>query len=202
MSYKVVVFDFDGTLIDSNMLKYQAYFELFPKYDRYGRIIRSVLSEIFEESRYIILTEILRRVDDSKEGDLEDIVSELAQGYNDIVTAGAKTCPEMPGAERALAVLAQQYNLYLSSTTPEDALKEIIRYRKWEGYFRDIFGYPRKKSQTLQLIMRTEGVNSSQVVVVGDGDSDERSAAETGCHFIRITPTFPLKELETLIAVI
>ena len=202
MSYKVVVFDFDGTLIDSNMLKYQAYFQLFPRDERYDGIIRAVLSEMFEESRYEILAEVLRRVEVGPAGDLDKRVGKLAEGYNNIVMDGAKTCPEVSGANKALAALARHYTLYLSSTTPEDALREIIRYRKWEGYFRDIFGYPRKKSQTLQLIMRTEGVNSSQVVVVGDGDSDERSAAETGCHFIRITPNFPLKELETLIAVI
>ncbi len=30
MSIKVIVFDFDGTLVDSNELKYNSYFKLFP----------------------------------------------------------------------------------------------------------------------------------------------------------------------------
>ena len=130
------MFDFDGTLIDSNRLKYDAYFELFPAGEPHARIIRDVLSESFEQTRYVILEEILQRL--GEQASMKRAVSKLAEQYNDIVIDGAKRCPEKTGAEKALKKLAPIYRLYVNSTTPDASLKEIIRFRKWDGYFRGV----------------------------------------------------------------
>ena len=90
MAIKVIVFDFDGTLIDSNRLKYDAYFALFPEDEWHAKAIGEVLSEIFEASRYVIFEEILQRLGGKAAKDLKRKVSELADQYNDIVLAGAK----------------------------------------------------------------------------------------------------------------
>lgn len=200
MATKVIVFDFDGTLIDSNPLKYDAYFELFPKDEWHAQTIREVLAKMFEESRFIILKEISRRIGGNTGIDLERKVRELAGRYNDIVLAGAKTCPEKPGAQKALAALAQQCKLYLSSTTPDGALKEIVHHRNWHSYFVDIFGYPHEKSRTIQHIIEREKVENSQVLVVGDGESDRKSAEENGCPFFHVKESLRFDELDSVLA--
>ena len=194
MGIHVIVFDFDGTLIESNRLKYDAYFSLFPADDRHAAVIRSVLSRAFEQSRYLVLEEILRALG-GREGSRADEVERLARRYNEIVVAGAKTCPEKAGAEAALKRLSPLYGLYVSSTTPEPALREIVRYRKWDGYFRRVFGFPRKKPDTLREIMQRENAASGQVLVVGDGESDRRSAMENRCPFVHVAPGFRFADL-------
>jgi phosphoglycolate phosphatase len=196
MGIRAIVFDFDGTLIDSNRLKYDAYFMLFPADDHHARIIRAVLSEIFEQSRFVILEEILRRLGAREEGPLKREVSKLAERYNEIVVAGAKTCPAKPGAEEALKKFAPVYGLYVSSTTPDASLKEILQFRNWDSYFRAVFGYPHEKSETLQRIIALERVKSAQVLVVGDGESDRKSAVDNGCPFLRVTEQFHFEGLE------
>jgi phosphoglycolate phosphatase len=199
MGIRSIVFDFDGTLIDSNRLKYDAYFELFPADDCHARIIRDVLSESFEQTRYVILEEILRRLGVGDHTYMKKEVGKLAEQYNDIVVAGAKTCPEKAGAEKALKKFAPMYRLYVNSTTPDAGLKEIIRFRKWDGYFRGVFGYPHKKPETLLRIMALEKLRCDQVLVVGDGESDRKSAVETGCPFVHVTEKFHLDELDRMI---
>ncbi len=192
---QVIVFDFDGTLIDSNRLKYDAYFRLFPDDNRYVSIIRMVLSEFFEKSRYFILEEILLRLGHDNNDLLKKKVKELAEFYNEIVLAGAKNCPEKPGAEAALKKISSACRLYISSTTPDAGLKEVIEYRGWNGYFQGIFGWPNKKTETLRRIIALEGLNSSQVLVVGDGESDRESARQNRCPFLLVNEEFRFEDI-------
>ncbi|MBW1849959.1 MAG: HAD family hydrolase [Deltaproteobacteria bacterium] len=200
MGIHAIVFDFDGTLIDSNRLKYDAYFMLFPADDHHARTIRAVLSEVFEQSRYVILEEILMRLGIRGKNLLKREVGKLAEHYNEIVVAGAKTCPEKSGAEVVLKKLAPAYKLYVSSTTPDAPLKEIIRFRKWEAYFRGVFGYPHEKSETLRRIIALEKLKSDQVLVVGDGESDRKSAMENRCPFIHVKENSHLEKLNRMFA--
>jgi phosphoglycolate phosphatase len=183
MAIKVMVFDFDGTLVESNQLKYEAYLQLFPADERHQTIIRSVLAESVETSRYENIAEILKQLGEDAD-ELTEKVNILAQCYSNVVTAGAKTCAECPGAEQLLQQLSVKYSLYLSSTTPETDLRDIVSFRKWDRYFKEIFGYPHKKAETLREIGQREHICASEVLVVGDGDSDRVAAAAVGCHFL------------------
>ena len=199
MTIKIIVFDFDGTLVDSNRLKHDAFFEVFPADEHHARTVQRVLSELNEQSRFVILEVILQRLGLKKGAGLGRKVKELADRYNEIVISGAKNCPEMPAAETVLKSLSGRYRLYLSSMTPDKELKEIVRFRNWSGYFEDIYGYPHQKSATIQQIMERENAGPGQVVVVGDGNSDRQSADANACCFVQVTPDFNLKDLDSII---
>ena len=197
MNIKVIVFDFDGTLVDSNQLKYNAFFELFPSDSLHNGIITDVLDEFLEESRYVILREILKRINRKtiNEDDLDYRVHASANKYNDIVVDGAKRCKEKSGAKEVLESLSKRYNLYLNSTTPETSLKEIVKHRNWEGFFCDIFGYPNEKTSVLLEIIKRESVNPEELLVVGDGKSDRDSANNVKCGFLQINSENCLRKL-------
>ena len=199
MTIKIIVFDFDGTLVDSNRLKHDAFFEVFPADEHHAQTVQRVLSEMNEQSRFVILEVTLQRLGLKKGAGLGRKVKELADRYNEIVISGAKNCPEMPAAETVLKSLSGRYRLYLSSMTPDKELKEIVRFRNWSGYFEDIYGYPHQKSATIQQIMERENARPGQVVVVGDGNSDRQSADANACCFVQVTPDFNLKDLDSII---
>jgi phosphoglycolate phosphatase len=198
MAFKVIVFDFDGTLIASNQLKHAAFFKLFPDDAHHARTVGEILARIGEASRYEILKEILTRLD-GRQAVLQRDVNELADRYNALVLDGAKQCPEMPGAAQTLKSLAPAYRLYVSSTTPENSLKEIIRFRGWTAYFAGIFGYPHKKNATLRRILERENVDRTAVLVVGDGETDREAARENGCHFLQVDARFDFHHFQDAI---
>lgn len=192
---RVIVFDFDGTLVESNRLKYEAFFRLFPDDANHKAVVRQVLAEDLEASRYVILKKILLRLKEPADS-IAASVERLAGQYNDLVVEGAKTCPQCSGAERILRQLSADYALYLSSTTPEEPLRDIIQFRRWTQFFTTIFGYPRRKAESLREILEQQQVDPSQVLVVGDGESDHASAQEVGCEFFSVN-NHPLSALTT-----
>ena len=200
MTVKVIVFDFDGTLVDSNQLKYNAFFELFPSDSLHKEIVTDVLDEFIEKSRYVILREILKRINRKtiNEDDLDYRVQSFANKYNDIVINGAKYCRERTGAKEILESLCKNFKLYLSSTTPEASLKEIVKHRRWEGFFCGIFGYPDDKTSVLFDILKRESINPDKLLVVGDGKSDRDSANNVKCGFVQINSENCLKKLSDI----
>ena len=187
-SIHIVVFDFDGTLVLSNQLKYEAFFQLFPEDICCRAIVTEVLEEILEASRFVIIEEIISRIDSTCEFEITQSADQLADRYNDTVLDGAKKCEERQGAAHVLEVLHGSLALYVSSNTPQIPLREIIEYRRWEGFFKGVFGYPKEKYQTLLDIMNIEQKNPTQVLVVGDGKSDQDSAERAGCRFFHVEP--------------
>jgi phosphoglycolate phosphatase-like HAD superfamily hydrolase len=116
------------------------------------------------------------------------------------VLSGAKRCPEKPGAQKALEALSKRYRLYLNSTTPEDGLREIVHVRGWASYFVGVFGYPHEKTGTVKRIIEREKVESAEVVVIGDGESDRKAAMHNGCPFVYVNAGFRFEGLHRMIA--
>ena len=191
---KVIVFDFDGTLVQSNQIKHDAYFDLFPKNESTRLIVQEVLSDNFERSRYFILKSILSKRCPPKKN-LNGSVQKLAEKYNQITLRKVSKCPEVKNAGTILAKLYKTHKLYVSSTTPERALKELVRKRKWNQFFSGIFGYPNSKRRTLLEIIRREKVSPSDVLVVGDGKSDQVAAEKNNCLFIQVDSKINLMKL-------
>jgi phosphoglycolate phosphatase len=184
----VVVFDFDGTLVDSNALKREAYYEIFPPGERHRDVITKILETSFEESRFVIIRKILAATGGAEGAELEAAAQEMARRYGERVTLGAKLCPERRGAGEMLRSLSQNHRLYLSSTTPEPSLKEIVAHRGWTRFFKAISGHPRRKEDFILEILQAEGVAPRNVLVVGDGETDRVSAEKTGAHFLALKP--------------
>jgi phosphoglycolate phosphatase len=193
---KVLVFDFDGTLVDSNNIKYEAYFKLFPADDPYKSIIKEVLRTDFEKSRFFIINKICQIINETLFNNSNKFdQNELFQEYSDYVLDGVKKCPEITGATNLLKFLKDKYRLYLSSTTPETFLREILTYRDIQKYFVEIYGYPKVKNAVLKEIMEKESIdNSKALLVVGDGKTDEESAKFNFANYLKVEPSINLEK--------
>lgn len=184
---RVVVFDFDGTLVDSNDIKQRAFHEVARCVPGGVDIIEATLAELPGGTRYQVFAAAAARLCPGDEMATERLAQKFVASYTTLASAGAAACPEVPGATAAMVDLAAGGALLaVNSGTPTDALRDIIDRRRWSGHFRCIYGAPASKVENLGWIATDLHVDSRDMVMVGDRDVDFRAANAFGCAFVAL----------------
>ncbi len=182
---EVVVFDFDGVLVDSVAVKTAAFAAM---YEPHGRdVVDAVVAYHHANAgiaRHTKLAhyerELLGR--DPGEDDIERLADEFARRVVDAVVAA----PPMPGAEPLLAALHGRLPLYVASGTPQDELRDIVSRRGWAHLFDGVFGSPTPKGEILAGVVRRCRVEPDRVVMIGDGTTDLQGARAAGTWFVGV----------------
>lgn len=178
---RLVVFDFDGTLIDSNAVKRDMFYT-YSRFDSGGvermqRILEHVVGD-----RYAIWDAYIRE----RDGVSYHIstVHQIVLDFNKAVNKAIALAPEMPGASTLLHELEKSgLHMAVSSATPLEDLRAVLEQRGWIARFSSVSGSPATKIETLQYLIKTHDVKVEEVAVVGDGEDDRESAGAFGCNF-------------------
>jgi phosphoglycolate phosphatase len=184
---RCIVFDFDGTLVDSNRIKWRSNFEVVKAIPNGRDIMERILTAPDRGDRYATFKQF------AKMAELPSGSSEnLARQYSDLCRSLIAACPNMPGANEALEVLrTRQCGLFINSATPEVELRSIVQTRDFSRVLDGVFGRPAAKTDNLRHILTLLNISPGELVVVGDGADDHAAAAQTGCQFV---PVFAFPE--------
>lgn len=184
---KVIIFDFDGVILESGDIKTQAFLELFADYPEHRPAILQHHLANLGVSRYDKFAWIYRELLDRPLTEAER--ERLGCDFSAIVLDKILHCPFVPGALDALQLLRPYYGLFVASGTPQEELEFIVRRRNLNDYFAGVWGAPRKKAEIIRGILEQHGLEPEEVVMVGDGLSDYEAAVATRVGFIaRDTP--------------
>lgn len=179
----VVVFDFDGCLVESEEIKDEAFAAIFSEYPEK----RDAILRYQDANRHLIRYEKFRIIAEEIVGiSYTDAVKEkLTQDFAEYTRREIVACAYVPGALALLTYLQSRgMPMYLSSATPETELAWIAQQRGIADKFTAIYGAPRNKAETLQLILATEVVTPERVIGIGDSLSDLKAARAVGAYFI------------------
>jgi phosphoglycolate phosphatase-like HAD superfamily hydrolase len=170
---RVIVFDFDGTIVDSNSAKLNGMLNYFSKYlVNTGPIVemykegasRLDIWDRFSYSNNLVngsYVEFTKSIDDS------------------VIKSEFFDC----AIELLFMLQKKGYTLILSSATPDESLIYITKAMGISKYFKFIFGNGLKKIDRLLYIKNTI---SDNITVIGDGEDDKNSAEGIAVKFIPV----------------
>lgn len=200
-----VAFDFDGTLVRSNAIKRDCFYEAVAGLAGAAEVLDDLFARGFRGDRHAVFDEVVRRLKAGGVADLPEVsalVSALVDAYGKASQARIAAAPEVPGARQALERLrAAGVRLFLISATPQKPLEAVVAARGLTGYFDRVLGAPADKAVHLRRIVETAGLDPRDIVMVGDGRDDREAAEQIGCRFIAVTaePKVPLTGVEVSI---
>ena len=195
--YKIIVFDFDGTLVDSNSIKLDGFYSVVEGDVGSVELMTAVLRGSNGTRWDVFHTYLTKRQYNTAVISTE--VASLVAKYNMIVDNAIISAPEMPGATQLLdKLLLSGCKLILSSATPQLNLASIIEKRGWKHYFSSIHGAPASKINTLEQILAMPHMSVSDLAVVGDGSDDRKSADAVSCSFFPVGEARGVSNLEKI----
>ena len=113
-----------------------------------------------------------------------DLIEKLSSRFRELTKDAIIECPYVKGAHEFLEYFSNRITVYLVSATPQLDLDQIIKARGLGGYFKDVYGAPISKIETLKQIMLSENVSVDEILFVGDSSEDQQAAKILGIRFI------------------
>lgn len=185
---KLVIFDFDGVIVESNAIKDRAFYTL---YLPHGEAAAQRANELHMlnpgASRYekfaVIHREVLGCEITAKESQA------LGQEFTALCFEAICACPMVAGAEEFLTTYSKRLTLALASATPEEELVAIVEKRGLSRHFSHTLGKPRSKTENLHRILACEDLTPDKAVFVGDQPSDRDASCQVGIPFVKRVST-------------
>ncbi len=187
MSYKLVVFDMDGTLADTS--------EGILNSHRYAHKMMERPEPTAEELAGVIGGPLLQTYQTRfafSEADAKEAVRQYRQWYAENGIYQAKLYDGMK--ELLINLKVQGFKLGVATLKAERFAKVMLKNMGVFSLFDVIYGVDendkRTKAELIQLCMTTIGVNKADTVMIGDSVHDLKGAEEAGVSFIGVSYGF------------
>ena len=183
--YDAIVFDCDGTLVDSKEIKSKAFGKL---YESYGKeIVRRVVAyhrkhegiSRFKKFKYLQETLLGQPYSDK-------LGKQLSRNYSELVMEAIVQAPFIDGAFEFLKNYHHICPLFVASGTPEPELREIVKQRNMDRFFQGVYGSPSTKKQILEHILMQNNWSPNRLLMVGDALTDWEGAKQSKVCFMGI----------------
>ncbi len=180
---KAIIFDFDGVILESADIKTEAFRQLFePRFPKEVDQIVDYHKKNMGISRFVKFKHIYKTFAQKVLHREEE--TQLGDEFSKIVYDQVLETPMVTGADEFLRENHKKYSIFIASGTPEAELHDIVKRRHLTRYFLEVFGSPQEKEDIIKHIMKKYGFQKSEIIFVGDAESDFRAASATGVHFV------------------
>ena len=182
---KCIMFDFDGTLVDSNEIKREAFFTVSDHLSSSQKIMFEILNMTDLGDRYDIFNRYSKRLNE----EFKFLIDEdfLVEKYSAICEENVSLAESILGFDSLLNYLKKtDIKVIISSSTPTITLKKIIINRKIDHFFDHIYGSPESKVEHIKKVIKDYNINPKEILYVGDSEVDMQASVISGSFFIGV----------------
>ena len=180
--YNNIIFDFDGVIMNSHIIKTNAFYYVFSKY---GKNIGNYAVKLHIKKMGMPRTNKFNLINkyylnnNLKKKDL----NKIEKIFKDYVL---KKIFKMKINKNLLKFIknSKNKNFYISTGTNQEEIKKICKKMKISKYFSEIFGSPKTKIMHINSIIRNYKIKKNDILFVGDSLSDYNAAKYCGINFI------------------
>ena len=179
--YSAFIFDFDGIIKDSVRVKSEAFVQLYESEgEEFQRKVEQYHLANGGISRYVKFKVWNKWLGRSVS---EEAIDELANNFAELVIEKVLASPFVVGAMEALKSANESALTFIATGTPDDEIKLILSQLKLNEFFREVHGSSRKKSGIVKDILERYHLTPSEVLFIGDAQTDYEAALENGLDF-------------------
>jgi phosphoglycolate phosphatase-like HAD superfamily hydrolase len=183
-NYKVILWDFDGVLIDSNAIRNLGFKEVLSNYPL--RLVNQLINYHNANgglSRYVkfryFFEEILKKNISTEEINL------LADQFS-VIMRSLLINKELL-IQDSINFVKQQFELgikmHIVSGSDLHELRNLCRELEIEEYFLSILGSPVPKKELVENLIKTNQYNKEDIILIGDSINDYEAATDNGVRF-------------------
>jgi len=184
-----IIFDFDGTLVDSNSIKYEAFEKCFEEYEEYFDAIMNYCRKHHHTPRHMKFKFAFKEIMGVTY--TKEIENKMLKTFDLETTKKIIKTPEISGAVKFLNTVSGSYHMILLSSTPHDKLLYILETRGLDKYFDTIQGSPVNKAAWIKKYLNNSQIDPRKTLFFGDTLEDAEASKKAGCPFIAVGIKIP-----------
>jgi phosphoglycolate phosphatase-like HAD superfamily hydrolase len=179
MKIHKIIFDFDGVVLNSHNIKTKAFYKIFLQY---GKRIALKAKKYHETntgiSRYVKFKYILKKF--LKKKITKNELDKLNHKFKKICLDKILKLKVPKLLLNFIKKRDEKYHLFISTGTPHNEIKKILKIKKIFKYFKGVYGSPDNKIQHIKKILRAD----KNAIFIGDSMEDYKSAKYMNINFI------------------
>jgi len=186
---KGIIFDFDGVIAESVQVKTDAFSSL---YEKYGDNIITKVIEHHEGNGGMSRFEKIKLYHQSylNKSITNEELEELSNQFSELVVDKVIDSPYVPGVFEYIQKCYEKYDLFISTGTPTNEMKQILIGRGIDEYFKETYGSPDKKCVHISKIMSKYNYHPDELIFYGDANTDIEAAEQACIPFVLIKNSF------------
>lgn len=182
-NYPVVFWDFDGVILESNVIRTKGFRELFSDFDE--QFIEELISYHVDNgglSRYHKIRFFFEEILESEISD--DEVNHWANKYSELVKE--KLINDRLLISETNSHIRNNYssNIYhIVSGSDQEELRDICKQLNIDKYFESINGSPTAKNELVRRLIKANNYSITDCILIGDSVNDKEAAEVNNIRF-------------------